>query len=146
MLEVGNGGMTNIEYQAHFSLWTVLAAPLMAGNDVRSMTPEIHDILTNKEVIAIDQDGLGQLGRRVRKDCEAEVWSRPLQDGSRAVVLFNRGKDTGTIQVNWVDLGYPSHMHAAVRDRWQHKDVGNFGEKFSASVAPHGVVMIAVRP
>jgi alpha-galactosidase len=146
MLEVGNGGMTNTEYQAHFSLWAVLAAPLMAGNDVRSMTPEIHDILTNKEVIAIDQDPLGQLGRRVRKDGDVEVWSRPLQDGSRAVVLFNRGKETGTIQVNWVDLGYPSHVHAAVHDLWQHKDVGNFGEKFSASVAPHGVVMIAVRP
>lgn len=146
MLEVGNGGMTNTEYQSHFSLWAVLAAPLMAGNDVRSMTSEIHDILTNKEVIAIDQDPLGQVGRRVRKDGDLEVWSRPLQDGSRAVVLFNRSKDAATVQVSWVDLGYPAHTHAAVRDLWQHKDLENLSEKFSASVPSHGVVMITVRP
>lgn len=146
MLEVGNGGMTNTEYQSHFSLWAVLAAPLMAGNDVRSMASEIHDVLTNKEVIAIDQDPLGQVGRRVRKDGDLEVWSRPLQDGSRGVVLFNRSKDAATVQVSWVDLGYPGHTHAAVRDLWQHKDLGNFSEKFSAPVPSHGVVMITVRP
>jgi len=146
MLEVGNGGMTNTEYEAHLSLWAVLAAPLMAGNDVRSMSPEIRDILTNKEVIAVDQDALGQEGRRVRKDGETEVWSRPLQDGSRAVVLFNRGKDTRTIEVDWIDLRYPAHIRAAVRDIWQHKEVGNFSGKFSASVPSHGVVMLTVRP
>ena len=68
MLEVGNGGMTTTEYRAHFSLWSILAAPLMAGNDVRNMTPEIRDILTNKEVIAVNQDPLGSQGRRVRKE------------------------------------------------------------------------------
>lgn len=101
---------------------------------------------TNKEVIAVDQDALGQEGCRVRKDGETEVWSRPLQDGSRAVVLFNRGKDTSTIDVNWVDLRYPAHIRAAVRDLWQHKEVGNFSVKFSASVPSHGVVMLTVRP
>jgi alpha-galactosidase len=146
MLEVGNGGMTNTEYQAHFSLWALLAAPLMAGNDVRSMSPEIRDVLTNQEVIAVDQDALGQEGRRVRKDGETEVWVRPLQDGSRAVALFNRGKESSTIDVNWVDLRYPAHMRAAVRDLWQHREVGDFSGKFSASVPSHGVVMLTVRP
>ena len=146
MLEVGNGGMTNTEYQAHFSLWAVLAAPLIAGNDVRSMSREIHDILTNKEVIAVDQDPLGQEARRVRKDGDTEVWSRPLEDGSRAVVVFNRGKDVRSIDVNWVDLGYPQHMRASVRDLWQHKEAGTFIEKFLALIPPHGVAMITVRP
>src|SRR5262249_6721291 len=90
MLEVGNGGMTNTEYRSHFSLWAIMAAPLMAGNDLRGMTPEIRDILTNKEVIAIDQDPLGRQGRRVAKDGDFEVYAKQLQDGSRAVMLLNR--------------------------------------------------------
>jgi alpha-galactosidase len=146
MLEVGNGGMTNTEYRSHFSLWAILAAPLLAGNDLRSMTPEIHDILTNKEVIAVDQDVLGQEGRRVVKGGDLEVWARPLHDGSRAVVLFNRGASTQTMVVNWKDLGYPHHLSAAVRDLWQHKDLGQFTGEFSAPVESHGVVMITVRP
>jgi alpha-galactosidase len=99
MLEVGNGGMTNTEYRSHFSLWAMLAAPLMAGNDMRSMSPEIKDILTNKEVIAVDQDALGIEGHRVRKDGDLEVWARPLKDGSRAVILFNRGSNDEEISV-----------------------------------------------
>src|ERR1700689_63790 len=87
MLEVGNGGMSTTEYRPHFSLWAILAAPLIAGNDLRNMTPEIRDILTNKEVIAVNQDPLGREGRRVGKDGDLEVWSKQLQDGSRAVVL-----------------------------------------------------------
>jgi len=91
MLEVGNGGMTTTEYRAHFSLWAMLAAPLIAGNDLRNMTPEIRDILTNKEVIAVDQDPLGRQGRRVWKGGDLEVWGKQLQDGGRAVALLNRG-------------------------------------------------------
>src|SRR5260370_22501175 len=91
MLEVGNGGMTAAEYRSHFSLWCMLAAPLMAGNDLAHMTPEILEILTNKEVIAVDQDPLGLEGRRVRKTGDSEVWAKQMKDGSRAVVLLNRG-------------------------------------------------------
>src|SRR4029077_9986538 len=76
MLEVGNGGMTTNEYRAHFSLWSILAAPLIAGNDLRDMKPEIHDILANKEVIAVNQDPLGSEGRRVCKDEGREVWAK----------------------------------------------------------------------
>jgi len=146
MLEVGNGGMTDIEYRSHFSLWAILAAPLIAGNDLRDMRPEIHDILTNKEVIAVDQDSLGREGERVRKNGDAEVWVKQLKDGSRAVVLLNRGSAEQEISARWEDLGYPGAISASVRDLWQHKDLGKFTGKFSAPVVSHGVVMITVKP
>jgi alpha-galactosidase len=146
MLEVGNGGMTTTEDRAHFSLWAMLAAPLMAGNDLRNMSPETREILTNKEVIAVDQDALGREGERVWKDGDREVWSKQLKDGSRAVILLNRGESEQEIAADWESLGYPDHLSAAVRDLWQHKDLGKFTGKFSASVAPHSVVMITVRP
>jgi alpha-galactosidase len=146
MLEVGNGGMTDNEYRSHFSLWAILAAPLIAGNDLRDMRPEIHDILTNKEVIAVDQDSLGREGERVRKNGDAEVWVKQLKDGSRAVILLNRGSAEQEISASWEDLGYPDHLSASVRDLWQHKDLGKLTGKFSAPVVSHGVVMITVRP
>ncbi len=146
MLEVGNGGMTTVEYRSHFSLWAMLAAPLIAGNDLRNMKPEIQEILTNKEVIAIDQDPLGSEGRPVRKNGDLEVLARPLQGGNRAVILFNRGSADQEITVNWEDLGYPGHVSATVRDLWQHKDLGKFSGKFSAVVPSHGVVMVTVKP
>ncbi|HEX3739799.1 MAG TPA: glycoside hydrolase family 27 protein [Terriglobales bacterium] len=146
MLEVGNGGMTTTEYRSHFSLWTIMAAPLIAGNDLRNMTADIHDILTNKEVIAVDQDPLGRQGRRVAKDGDLEIWSKEMQDGSRAVVLLNRGGSAHEITVNWREIGYPDHLGAAVRDLWTHKDSGKFTGNFSAPVESHGVVMITIRP
>jgi alpha-galactosidase len=146
MLEVGNGGMTATEYRSHFSLWAILAAPLLAGNDLRSMSAETRDILTNKDVIAVNQDPLGRQGRRVKKDGDLEVWVKQQKDGSRAVVLFNRGPAAQEIGVTWEDLGYPGHLSAAVRDLWQHKDLGNLTGKFSARVESHGVVMVTVKP
>jgi alpha-galactosidase len=146
MLEVGNGGMTTPEYQAHFSLWSILAAPLMAGNDLRNMTPEIRSILTNKEVLAVNQDPLGIEGRRVRKEGELEIWARPLQDGSRAVVLLNRGAGEKEITVSWENLGYPAHLSAGVRDLWKGSDLGQVKGKFSTAVASHSVVMLRVSP
>jgi len=146
MLEVGNGGMSDTEYRAHFSLWALLAAPLIAGNDLRDMRPEIHDILTNKEVIAVDQDALGREGERVWKNGDLEVWAKQLRDGSRAIILLNRGTAQQEIAASWEDLGYPSNVSASVRDLWQHKDMGKFTGKFSALVAAHSVVMITVRP
>jgi alpha-galactosidase len=146
MLEVGNGGMTSAEYRAHFSLWAILAAPLIAGNDVRSMSSETKEILLNKEVIAVDQDPLGKQGSRVWKKDDLEVWSRPLVDGGRAVILFNRGKDPAEISVSWEQIGYPGHLDAKVRDLWLHRDLGMFREKFSAKVDSHSVVMVRVLP
>jgi alpha-galactosidase len=146
MLEVGNGGMTTDGYRAHFSLWSILAAPLLAGNDLRDMKPEIHDILTNKEVIAVNQDPLGSQGRRVLKDGDSEVWAKQMQDGSRAVVLLNRAITEKEIGVSWENIGYPGRLSAGVRDLWQAKDLGQFKGKFSAPVAPHSIVMIKVTP
>jgi alpha-galactosidase len=113
---------------------------------LRDMRPEIHDILTNKEVIAVDQDSLGREGERVRKNGDLEVWARQLNDGSRAVVLLNRSSAGAEVFANWEDLGYPEHLRASVRDLWQHDDLGKFSGKFSASVASHGVVMVTVTP
>jgi alpha-galactosidase len=146
MLEVGNGGMTNAEYQAHFSLWALLAAPLIAGNDVRSMSPEIKNILTNPEVIAVNQDKLGREGRRVGKDGDLEVWAKTLADGTRAVILLNRGTSDSKITVAWEDLGYPAHLSAKLRDLWAHKDLGSFTASYSAKVPSHAVIMVKIAP
>jgi alpha-galactosidase len=146
MLEVGNGDLTPTENRAHFSFWALLAAPLMAGNDLRDMKPEIHDILTNKEVIAVNQDPLGRQGRRVWKDGDLEVWSKALAGGARAVILFNRGTTEQEITARWGDLDYPAELSASVRDLWERKDLGKASGKFSAKVAPHGAVMATVRP
>ena len=146
MLEVGNGGMTATEYRSHFSFWCLLAAPLIAGNDLKNMPPEIKEILTNKEVIDVDQDPLGMEGRRVRKNGDLEVWAKQMKDGSRAVILFNRGAGEAEISVAWEELGYPARLSAAVRDLWEKKDLGKFAGKFGAKVASHGVVMIRVVP
>jgi len=97
-------------------------------------------------VIAVDQDPLGREGERVWKNGDLEVWEKQLRDGSRAVILLNRGSAEQEISANWEDLGYPSRVSASVRDLWQHKDLGKFSAKFSAKVASHGVVMVTVRP
>lgn len=146
MLEVGNGGLTDTENRSHFTMWAMFAAPLIAGNDLRSMDAATKEILTNKEVIAIDQDPLGQEGTRVWKSGDLEVWARPIQGGNRAVALLNRGLNRQEITVHWEDLNYPAHLNAKVRDLWQHQDLGSFTGKFSAVVSPHGVVMVTVKP
>jgi|SRR5271165_5605549 len=146
MLEIGNGGMTTSEYKAHFSLWAILAAPLMAGNDVRSMSGEIKEILENQEVIDVDQDRLGQVGRRVGKQGDSEVWARPLLGGGRAVILLNRGTREAEIAVSWEQLAYPGHLSAKVRDLWEHQDLGSFAGSYQARVAPHSVLMLKVLP
>jgi alpha-galactosidase len=146
MLEVGNGGLTDIENRSHFSLWALLAAPLIAGNDLRNMTAQVRDVLTNREVIAVNQDPLGRQGRRVRKDGDVEVWARELAGGYRAVILLNRGNGTREVSAEWQDIAYPNHLAAKVRDLWQKKDLGTFTGRFSAQVPSHGVVMISVKP
>jgi alpha-galactosidase len=143
MLEVGNGGMTNDEYKTHMSLWCLLASPLLAGNDIRDMKPDVAEVLMNKEVIAVDQDKLGKQGVRVAKEGETEVWSKPLADGGHAVGLFNRGGDTAKVTAKWSDLGIKgSH---AVRDLWKHADLGKKTDSFEAIVPSHGVAMVKIR-
>jgi alpha-galactosidase len=145
MLEVGNGGMTDDEYRAHFSLWAIMAAPLMAGNDVRTLPVATRDMLTNKEVIAVDQDSMGVQGMLVQEPApDLQVWSKPLADGSRAVVLFNRSALQTVIAASWRAIGLRGS--ARVRDLWTHTDVGVMTDRFSATVPAHGVVMVRVTP
>ncbi|HXW56215.1 MAG TPA: glycoside hydrolase family 27 protein [Candidatus Cybelea sp.] len=146
MLEVGNGNMTTTEDRSHFSMWCLLAAPLIAGNDLANMSQATRDILTNKEVIAVNQDPLGREGTRVGKDGDREVWSKQMQDGSRAVVLLNRGPAEDQITVRWEQIGYPDHLSGSVRDLWAGKDLGRFTGSFQAAVPSHGVVMVTVKP
>jgi alpha-galactosidase len=143
MLEVGNGKMTHDEYLTHMSLWCILAAPLLAGNDVSKMTPATLEILTNPEVVVVDQDPKGVEGHRVSQVGPLEVWVKPLQDGSQAVGLFNRGESVNPVTLNFRDIGVTGS--ATVRDLWAHKDLGSFQDHFTASVAVHGVVMINVK-
>ena len=146
MLEVGNGGMTPTEYRSHFSLWAMMAAPLIAGNDIAHMDADTRAILLNSEVIAVDQDPLGRQGRRIRDDGDLEVWARPLKDGSQAVLLFNRSAVAAPIRVTWPEIGLTARVKADVRDLWAHKNLGRNLGSFTASVEPHGVVMVKVTP
>ena len=146
MLEIGNGGLTASESRAHFSFWALFAAPLMAGNDLAAMTPETRDILTNKEVIAVDQDALGMQGRKVWDNGPQEVWMKPLASGARAVILFNRGTEPGAITVNWEDIGLFPGGQAMVRDLWKKADVGVRMGQYRSTVGAHDVAMITVTP
>ena len=146
MLEVGNGGMTDSEYRAHFSLWAMMASPLIAGNDIAGMDAATRDILTNREVIAVDQDRLGVQGRRVWRDGGREVWVKPLAGGGRAVLLLNRGEAPAEIAVDWDHLGLPPTLRAQVRDLWAHRDLGTMRNRFAATVQPHAVVMLKIQP
>jgi alpha-galactosidase len=146
MLVVGLPGLTVEEARAHFSLWCILAAPLICGCDVTTLSPEIAGILLNPEVIAVDQDALGIQGSRVLKHGEVEVWSKPLSEGSRAVVFFNRGKSPARITASSEQLGLPPPASFTARDLWGRKALGHFTGSFSATVAPHAVAMIKTTP
>jgi alpha-galactosidase len=141
MLEIGNGAMTNDEYKTHMSLWAILAAPLLAGNDLRSMTPEILAILTNKEVIAVDQDKLGKQGQRAWQGGEQEIWTRSLSGGAIAVALFNRANSEAKVTLPTADLKLNGMRKA--RDLWTHQDVAWPADgEYSAIIPTHGVVML----
>jgi len=124
----------------------MLAAPLISGNDLRQMDADTVAILTNKEVIAIDQDPLGKQASRVRKEGDKEVWARELEGGNRAAALLNRAATPQEITVKWEDIGYPAHLSAALHDVWRHKDLGTMTGSFTATVAPHAAVIVTVKP
>ncbi|KAF8014759.1 hypothetical protein BT93_H0532 [Corymbia citriodora subsp. variegata] len=108
MLEVGNGGMTTEEYRSHFSIWALVKAPLLIGCDVRSMDNTTLMLLSNKEVIAVNQDSLGVQGKKVKSDGNIEVWAGPLSGNKVAVVLWNRGSSRATVTASWSDIGLKS--------------------------------------
>lgn len=153
MLEVGNGGLSFEESKAHFSMWAIMAAPLMAGNDIRNMSAETREILLNREVIAVDQDPLGVQGRPViDRGYGGQVWVKPLADGSKAVAFLNLSAKELELYVRWGQIGLPPGP-ALVRDLWAHQDLGlhtdtgkDFKERFQVKVPAHGVILVRVRP
>jgi alpha-galactosidase len=144
MLEVGNGRLTPAENRSHFSMWAMLAAPLLAGNDLTKMTPEIKDILTNRDVIAIDQDVLGKQGSRIYSDGEVEVWTRHLSGGALAVAVLNVGGrrySTHPFHLNLERLG----MHGPQRgkDLWAGKDV-TLTDGMPLELGTHDVLLVRI--
>jgi alpha-galactosidase len=142
MLEVGNGGMKDDEYLTHMALWAMLAAPLLAGNDIRSMSEETKAILMNPEVIAVDQDAKGVQGHRVWDEGPLEIWVKPLADGSQAAGLFNRSESALKITLDFKTIGAPAS--AKLRDLWERKDLGTMQNSYTAEVPKHGVVLLKV--
>ncbi|HHE72207.1 MAG TPA: glycoside hydrolase family 27 protein [Chloroflexi bacterium] len=148
---VARGGCTDAEYRSHFSLWCLLAAPLMIGCDVRAMNAATREILLNAEAIAVNQDPLGRQGYRVGQTPWgrqiAEVWAKPLSDGSIAVGMFNLGDmPNRLITVAWESLGLHDRRPCRVRDLWAHEDLGVYTGSFSTRVAPHDVALIKLTP
>ncbi len=136
--------LTPDEQYSHVSLWCLLAAPLILSGDITRLDDFTLGLLTNDEVIDVDQDPLGRPGRRISKAGDLEVWARALEDGSLAVGLFNRGPRPEKVSARFSDLGISGPRE--VRDLWRQKDLGRFDEAYTADVAPHGVVLIRLRP
>ena len=151
MMEVGNG-MTNTEDKSHFTLWSMMASPLFAGNDLRIMKSETLNILTNKEIIAINQDALGIQGFKYQSENGVDVWVKPLFDENWAVVFLNRSDKTQKINFDWKkhiiedkDFKYILNLTSQkynVRDLWEHIDLGNTNKIFQKELASHDVIAI----
>jgi len=142
MLEVGNGGMNRDEYRTHMALWALLAAPLLAGNDLRSMTAETKEMLTNGEVLAVDQDSKGVQAHRIWEEGPLEIWAKPLADQSQAVGLFNRSEAALKMTLDFKAIGFSGP--AKVRDLWEHKDIGTVQDAYTVEVPKHGVALVKV--
>ncbi len=143
---VASGGCTDTEYRTHFGLWCLLAAPLMIGCDPRNMTDETGAILKNEELIAVNQDALGRQGFRASREGKLEVLKKPLEHGSLAVGLFNRGDESARMTARWEDLGLEGDAAAKVRDLWAHEELGEFKGSFEAEVESHGSAIVRVTP
>jgi alpha-galactosidase len=142
MLEVGNGGMTDVEYRSHFSLWAIMSAPLLIGTDLRTIKPDALQILLNKEVIAIDQDPLGKQGHQVRDADGIHVIVKPLKDGSRAVAVFNETDASHDVAVSVAEIGLKAGQYN-VRDLWQHSDAKGDGS-LKVSLPAHATVVYRI--
>ncbi|MCX4552599.1 MULTISPECIES: NPCBM/NEW2 domain-containing protein [unclassified Streptomyces] len=143
MLEVGNGGMTDTEYRTHFSMWSIMASPLLIGTDLRKASAETYDIVTNKEVIAVDQDPLGKQGKVLSSEGGRWVVAKEMADGSRAVALFNESDSPQRVSTTASAVGLPEASGYTERDLWQHKTYNTAGS-LSATVPAHGTVLLRV--
>ncbi|MCW7941577.1 alpha-galactosidase [Streptomyces hygroscopicus] len=143
MLEVGNGGMTDTEYRSHFSMWSVMAAPLLIGSDLRKASAATLEILHNKEVIAVDQDPLGKQGTVLSSEGGRWVVAKEMRDGSRAVALFNETGSARRMSTTATAVGLPEASAYTLRDLWQHQSYNTAGT-ISAMVPAHGTVLVRV--
>ncbi|XP_065831212.1 uncharacterized protein [Oscarella lobularis] len=148
MLQVGNVGLSVTESKAHFSLWCIIMAPLLAGTDIVHMSNETLAIMTAPEVVAVNQDPLAKQGVRVSpaNATGPEVWARQLHDGSVAVALLNRGEKAMMITATWDEIGLHPDSKATIRDLWERKDVGTATGKYSSNVESHGVFLFKAMP
>ncbi|MFJ4693762.1 glycoside hydrolase family 27 protein [Streptomyces sp. NPDC088766] len=142
MLVVGRPGLTLTESRSHFTLWALMAAPLMAGNDIRTMSADVSAILRNRRLLAVNQDSLGAGGRRVRDDGATEVFAKPLSDGSVAVGLSNRGESTATVTTSAAQVGLTGGPFT-LTDLWT-GTTSTTGGQITASVPAHGVTALRV--
>jgi alpha-galactosidase len=149
MLEVGNGGMTVDEYKTHFSMWAMLAAPLMAGNDLRNMDQSTKEILTNAHVIAVNQDKLGQQATKFMDMGEYEIWAKPLSDGEIAVCFMNRTNQPWKLDYDWkkqtMYFATEVSVHKKIYnvfDLWEHKNIGKTSERLVKEIPAHGVLVV----
>eukprot|EP00730_Choanoeca_flexa_P000396 TRINITY_DN10182_c0_g1_i7.p2 TRINITY_DN10182_c0_g1~~TRINITY_DN10182_c0_g1_i7.p2 ORF type:complete len:198 (+),score=29.01 TRINITY_DN10182_c0_g1_i7:1334-1927(+) len=147
MLQVGNRGLTLTEQRSHFSLWALIASPLLIGTDLSDLTDDELSILNNTEVIAVNQDSLGKQGVLMSPSNASgtECWAKPLANGSVAAIIVNRGSSTSDGSCTWAELGLQPDATLNVRDLWQHKDVGSFQTGYTTSVDSHAVSMFVVR-
>jgi len=132
------------EQYTHISLWCLLSAPLLIGCDMTQLDDFTLNLLTNDEVLDVDQDPLGHQAARVAKNETVEVWAKDLEDGSKAVGLFNRGPEEASVTALWADLGLNGQQ--TVRDLWRQKDIGKFNGQFQAKVGRHGVLLVKITP
>ena len=144
MLEIGNGALTVEESKSQMSLWAMLAAPLMAGNDLRNMDETTKMILTNHEVIEIDQDPLGKSAKKAIDDGEFEVFVKPLVNNEFSVCFFNRENEEVEIDFDWKRIDISSKYQ--IRDLWQHKDIGRTNKNFKSKIAEHGIIHLKLKP
>ncbi len=142
MLEIGNGKMTTEEYKTHFSLWCMLAAPLMAGNDLQNMTPDTKAILLNKEIIELDQDALGKQATCYRDNGDYQIWIKILSNDEKAVCLLNKSDEKKSVLVDFALLGGATSNkleNYRIKDLWEHKDLVLKDTKTYIDLLPHSV-------
>jgi alpha-galactosidase len=147
ILEVGNGVLTLVESKSQFTLWSLIKAPLLLGNDLRNMTDDVLNIISNKEIIALNQDPLGAQGFNRMSTEGKEVWSCPLLNGEYAIVLFNRRDEPAEIVAEFRFVLDGRHGPMFVRDLWQHEDLGIAHENLvKATVGSHDVAAFRLKP
>jgi len=145
MMITGMRGLSDAQNRSFFSLWCIMAAPLIAGNDLRSMSKSTVEILTNLEAIAVNQDPLGKQGYVVRKDGKVSIWAgKPLYDGSQAILAFNQGTESADVQIKWVDVGLDEKAERYARNLWTHETTGPHAGGLSVNVAPDNVAMFRI--